>query len=197
MYWYKTGIAHSDHPASGGLAAGTNIIVPAHAMGDPDQGVFPLRKPSTGEYAPLLSADKGAAALNESFRIAGTDNRFRGVIEAPTRSSPPGIADISVSIPTVPPGIGRKFSNRVQTSFEGIFSDREFSLFTPQVRFCVNSISPLPGYHTLEVLYQFLYILTEQAGRVFCIREKGEIIRSTSVDLYAKLYAGKGVFQRC
>jgi hypothetical protein len=155
MYWYKTGVAHIE-AASGGLEAGTNILVPAPAMGDPDQGVCPLRKPSTGEYAPLHSADEGAADLIESFRIAGTDDRFRGVIDAPIRSSTPGIADISVSSPTVLPGIGRKFSNRVQTSFEGVFSEGEMSLLPPPVRFCVNSISTRLGYHRLEVLYQFL-----------------------------------------
>lgn len=89
MYWYKTGIAHIE-AASGGLEAGTNILVPAPAMGDPDQGVCPLRKPSTGEYAPLHSADEGAADLIESFRIAGTDDRFRGGYRRANQEFHPG-----------------------------------------------------------------------------------------------------------
>jgi len=102
---------------------------------------------------------------------AGTDKRlFIGVIDAIIKSSTPGTVDTNrlmfVSSPTDLTGIGIKFSNMVQTIFEGDFSEREPGLFPPPVRFCVNSISTLLMYRRFEVLYQFLHVLTAKLKKI-------------------------------
>ena len=71
-----------------------------------------------------------------------------------------------VSSPTDLTGIGIKFSNMIETIFEGEFSDGEAGLFPPPIRFCVNSVSTLLMYRKLEVLYQFLHVLTAKLKKI-------------------------------
>ena len=163
MYSYKTGIAQIDD-VTGGFDAGTNILILAPPMSYADQLAYALVKPLPGEYAIVLSTNERAAEVVDVFKVAGADKRFVGVIDAITKSSTPGIVDTSrlmfVSSPTDLTGIGIKFSNMIETIFEGTFSDGEAGLFPPPIRFCVNSISTLLMYRRLEVLYQFLHVLT-------------------------------------
>jgi len=125
---------------------------------------YAMTKPLPGEYAIVLSTNERASEVIDFFRQAGADKRFTGVIDAITKSSTPGIADTQrlmfVSSPTDLTGIGIKFSNMIETIFEGNFSEGETGLFPPPIRFCVNSISTLLMYRRLEVLYQFLHVLT-------------------------------------
>ena len=104
------------------------------------------------------------------FKTAGCDKRFVGVIDAITKSSTPGITDTPrltfVSSPTDLTGIGIKFSSMIESIFEETFSDGETGLFPPPIRFCVNSISTLMMYRKLEVLYQFLHILTAKQKKI-------------------------------
>ena len=169
MYSYKTGIAHID-AACGGFEAGTNILILAPSMSDAEQLAYALTKPLAGEYSIVLSTSERAADVIEYFKVAGTDKRFIGVIDAITKSSTPGIVDTNrlmfVSSPTDLTGIGIKFSNMIQTVFEGDFSEGEAGLFPPPVRFCVNSISTLLMYRRLEVLYQFLHVLTAKLKKI-------------------------------
>ena len=39
-------------------------------------------------------------------------------------------------------------------------------LFPPPVRFCVNSVSTLLMYRKLEILYQFLHVLTSKLKKI-------------------------------
>ncbi|MCK9580650.1 MAG: hypothetical protein M0Q92_09400 [Methanoregula sp.] len=163
MYLYKTGIAQIDD-VSGGLEAGTNILILAPPMSYAEQLAYALTKPSQGEYSIVLSTNERASEVIDFFKLAGTDKRFTGVIDAITKSSTPGIIDTQrmmfVSSPTDLTGIGIKFSNMIESIFEGDFSEGETGLFPPPIRFCVNSISTLLMYRRLEVLYQFLHVLT-------------------------------------
>jgi KaiC/GvpD/RAD55 family RecA-like ATPase len=163
MYSYKSGIAQIDD-VTGGFDAGTNILILAPPMSYADQLAYALVKPLPGEYSIILSTNERAAEVVDVFKVAGADKRFIGVIDAITKSSTPGIVDTSrlmfVSSPTDLTGIGIKFSNMIETIFEGNFSDGEAGLFPPPIRFCVNSISTLLMYRRLEVLYQFLHVLT-------------------------------------
>ena len=59
-----------------------------------------------------------------------------------------------------------RFSNMIETIFEGEFSEGEAGLFPPPIRFCVNSISTLLMYRRLEVLYQFLHVLTAKLKKI-------------------------------
>jgi KaiC/GvpD/RAD55 family RecA-like ATPase len=169
MYTYKSGIAQIDN-ISGGFDAGTNILILGPPMSATDQLAYALTKPAPGEYAIVLSTNERAAEVIDAFKVAGADKRFTGVIDAITKSSTPGIADtprlMFVSSPTDLTGIGIKFSNMVETIFEGEFADGETGLFPPPIRFCVNSISTLLMYRRLEVLYQFLHVLTAKLKKI-------------------------------
>lgn len=169
MYSYKTGIAQIDE-ISGGFEAGTNILILAPPMSYAEQLAYALIKPLTGEYAIVLSTNERAAEVVDAFKLAGADKRFTGVIDAITKSSTPSIADTQrlmfVSSPTDLTGIGIKFSNMIETIFEGDFSEGESGLFPPPIRFCVNSISTLLMYRRLEVLYQFLHVLTAKLKKI-------------------------------
>jgi hypothetical protein len=169
MYCYKTGIAQIDS-ICGGFEAGTNILILAPPMSYADQLAYALIKPLQGEYAIVLSTNERAAEVVDYFKVAGADKRFVGVIDAITKSSTPSIADTTrlmfVSSPTDLTGIGIKFSNMIETIFEGDFSEGEPGLFPPPIRFCVNSISTLLMYRRLEVLYQFLHVLTAKLKKI-------------------------------
>ena len=169
MYSYKTGIEQIDQ-LSGGFEAGTNILILAPPMSYAEQLAYSLTKPLEGEYAITLSTNERAAEVVDYFKHAGTDKRFVGVIDAITKSSTPSIVDtprlMFVSSPTDLTGIGIKFSNMIETIFEGEFSDGEAGLFPPPIRFCVNSISTLLMYRKLEVLYQFLHVLTAKLKKI-------------------------------
>ncbi len=169
MYSYKTGIPFIDD-ASGGFDAGTNILILAPPMSYAEHLAYALVKPLPGEYSIILSTNERAAEVVESFRISGSDKHFIGVIDAITKSSSPGVADtrrmMFVSSPTDLTGIGIKFSNMVETIFGGDFSEGESGLFPPPIRFCVNSISTLLMYRRLEVLYQFLHVLTAKLKKI-------------------------------
>ena len=169
MYSYKSGIEQIDQ-LSGGFEAGTNILILAPPMSYADQLAYALTKPLEGEYAIILSTNERAAEVVDYFKLSGTDKRFVGVIDAITKSSTPSIVDtprlMFVSSPTDLTGIGIKFSNMIETIFEGEFSDGEAGLFPPPIRFCVNSISTLLMYRKLEVLYQFLHVLTAKLKKI-------------------------------
>ncbi|MDD1694233.1 MAG: hypothetical protein LUQ71_05870 [Methanoregula sp.] len=169
MYSYKSGIAQIDD-ITGGFDAGTNILILAPPMSLADQLAYALTKPFPGEYAIVLSTNERAAEVVDAFKVAGADKRFTGVIDAITKSSTPSIIDtprlMFVSSPTDLTGIGIKFSNMIETIFEGDFSDGEAGLFPPPIRFCVNSISTLLMYRRLEVLYQFLHVLTAKLKKI-------------------------------
>jgi hypothetical protein len=169
MYCYKTGIEQID-TICGGFEAGTNILILAPPMSYADQLAYALIKPLQGEFSIVLSTNERASEVVDFFKVAGADKRFVGVIDAITKSSTPSIADTTrlmfVSSPTDLTGIGIKFSNMIETIFEGDFSEGEAGLFPPPVRFCVNSISTLLMYRRLEVLYQFLHVLTAKLKKI-------------------------------
>ena len=169
MYCYKTGIAQIDE-VCGGFEAGTNVLILAPPMSYAEQLAYALIRPLEGEYSIILSTNERAAEVIDFFKLAGADKRFIGVIDAITKSSTPSITDTQrlmfVSSPTDLTGIGIKFSNMIETIFGGEFSEGEAGLFPPPIRFCVNSISTLLMYRRLEVLYQFLHVLTAKLKKI-------------------------------
>lgn len=169
MYNFKTGIAQID-AVSGGFEAGTNFLILAPPMSLAEELAYSLTRPLTGEYAIVLSTNDRAAEVVDAFKVIGGDKRYVGTIDAITKSSSPGIADTNrlmfVASPTDLTGIGIKFSKMVELIFDGDFSDGESGLFPPPVRFCVNSVSTLLMYRKLEVLYQFLHVLTSKLKKI-------------------------------
>jgi hypothetical protein len=169
MYNFKSGIEQIDQ-AAGGFEAGANFLVLAPPMCLAEDLAYALTKPFTGEYAIVLSTNDRAAEVIDAFKVMGVDKRYVGTIDAITKSSTPGIADTTrlmfVASPTDLTGIGIKFSKMIELIFDGDFSDGESGLFPPPVRFCVNSISTLLMYRKLEVLYQFLHVLTSKVKKI-------------------------------
>jgi hypothetical protein len=163
MYSYKTGISQID-AERGGFDAGSNILILAPPMSYAEQLAFALVRPLPGEYSIILSTNERASEVVDYFKQNGSDKRFVGVIDAITKSSTPAIADTQrlmfVTSPTDLTGIGIKFSNMIESIFEGKFSEGEPGLFPPPIRFCINSISTLLMFRRLEILYQFLHVIT-------------------------------------
>lgn len=163
MYCYLSGIARIDETC-GGFEAGTNLLILAPPMSNAEQFAYALTKPQPGEYSIILSTNERAAEVVDYFKSAGSNKHFVGVIDAITKSSMPGIADtprlMFVTSPTDLTGIGIKFSTMIESIFEGTFSEEDTGLFPPPIRFCINSISTLLMYRRLEVMYQFLHVIT-------------------------------------
>ncbi|MDD1702384.1 MAG: hypothetical protein LUQ31_05335 [Methanoregula sp.] len=169
MYSYKTGISQLDQ-AIGGFEAGTNVLLLAPALSYAEQFAYAMIRPCTGEYTILLSTNERAAEVVDQFKSSGTDRHFIGVIDAITKSSTPAVADTQrlrfVTNPTDLTGIGIKFSHMIESIFEGSFSEGDQGLFPPPIRFCVNSVSTLLMYRKLEVLYQFLHVMTAKLKKI-------------------------------
>ena len=169
MYSYKTGIPQIDQ-VTGGFDAGTNLLLLAPSLSYAEQLAYTLTKPLPGEYAVMLSTNERASEVINQFKIAGADKQFVGVIDAITKSSTPSVSDTKrfmfVTNPTDLTGIGIKFSQMIETIFDGTFSEGESGLFPPPIRFCVNSVSTLLMYRKLEVLYQFLHVMTAKLKKI-------------------------------
>jgi hypothetical protein len=169
MYSYKTGIPQIDQ-VTGGFDAGTNLLLLAPSLSYAEQLAYALTNPMPGEYAIMLSTNERASEVIDQFKTGGADKHFVGVIDAITKSSTPGVSDTErlmfVSSPTDLTGIGIKFSHMVDMIFDGKFSGEESGLFPPPIRFCVNSISTLLMYRKLEVIYQFLHVMTAKLKKI-------------------------------
>ena len=170
MYSYKTGIPQID-TATGGFEAGTNLLLLAPSLSFAEQFAYALTRPQAGEYAIMLSTNERASEVIDLFKSTGADKHFVGVIDAITKSSTPAVSDTErfmfVTNPTDLTGIGIKFSHMIETIFEGTFSGgQETGLFPPPIRFCINSVSTLLMYRKLEVLYQFLHVMTAKLKKV-------------------------------
>lgn len=169
MYSFRSGIPAID-TNTGGFDAGTNLLVLAPSMSLAEDLAYALSKPLPGEYAIVLSTNDRAAKVIDSFKMMGADKRYVGTIDAITKSSTPNIGDTNrmmfVASPTDLTGIGIKFSKMVELIFDGDFCDGEAGLFPPPIRFCVNSVSTLLMYRKIEVLYQFLHVLTSKLRKI-------------------------------
>jgi len=169
MYSYKTGISQIDH-ATGGFDAGTNVLILAPSLSYAEQFSYAITRPLPGEYAIMLSTNERASEVIDQFKASGADKHFVGVIDAITKSSTPAVSDTErfmfVTNPTDLTGIGIKFSQMVETIFDGTFSGKDNGLFPPPIRFCINSVSTLLMYRKLEVLYQFLHVMTAKLKKI-------------------------------
>ncbi|MFA6363020.1 RAD55 family ATPase [Methanoregula sp.] len=169
MYSYKSGIPQIDQ-ATGGFDAGTNLLILAPSLSYAEQLAYALTKPLPGEYAIMLSTNERASEVIDQFRAAGSDKHFIGVIDAITKSSTPSVTDTErlmfVTNPTDLTGIGIKFSHMVETIFDGTFSGDASGLFPPPIRFCIDSVSTMLMYRKLEVLYQFLHVMTAKLKKM-------------------------------
>ncbi len=169
MYAYKTGISHIDDQ-KGGLEAGTNILILAPALSRGEQLGYALTKPLPGEYSVILSTSMRSAELLEFFSGNGINRDFIGIIDTVTKLSTPEITDSMqvkyVASPSDLTGVGIKFSSLMESIFNGDFRGSEEGLFPPPVRFYLDSVTTMLMYRKLEVLYQFLHVLTSKLKKM-------------------------------
>ena len=169
MYIYKSGIKVIDD-ALGGLESGTNILILAPSLSSGNLLGYSISKPQSGEFSILLSTDSSSIDLDEILELSLVQKSHTGIIDTVTKLSSPEAAD-SVRVKYVASasdltGIGIKFSRMVEEMFRGDFSEDELEIFPPPIRFYINSLSTLLMYRRVEVLYQFLHVITTKLKKV-------------------------------
>jgi len=169
MYTYVTGISLIDQVKEG-IPPGSNILILAPSMSSGELLGYALAKPRTGEYALILTTVKRAVDLLDYFSHEQFDRKHTGIIDSVTKLSTPDIVDNTqvtfVSSPSDLTGIGIKFSSMVESIFNGEFADAGDALFPPPVRFYIDSLTTLLMYRKLEVLYQFLHVITAKLKKM-------------------------------
>jgi len=172
MYTYATGISLVDD-AKGGIPPGSNILILAPSMSSGEQLGYALSRPRQGEYALILTTVKRSVDLLDYFASEQFDRKFIGIIDSVTRLSTPDINDNTqikfVSSPSDLTGIGIKFSSMIESIFNGEFASADDALFPPPIRFYIDSLTTLLMYRKLEVLYQFLHVITAKLKKMEAI----------------------------
>jgi KaiC/GvpD/RAD55 family RecA-like ATPase len=169
MHRYQTGVEAIDR-VFGGFQPGTNILVLAPPFSLGEELVRAFARPENGEYAIFLTTDEQVMDLIKSLNSCYQDINRVGVIDAITKSSSPQSADSVaikyVSSPSDLTGIGIKFTQISEAIFSGKFPSDNTGVFPPPVRFCVQSLSTLLMFRKLEVLYQFLHVLSAKLKKM-------------------------------
>lgn len=169
MHRYQTGVQAIDNVFKG-FPSGTNILVLAPPFSLGEELVRALTRPDKGEYAIYLTTDEQVDDLLHTLSLSYPDVNRVGVIDAITKSSSPQTADTLavkyVSSPSDLTGIGIKFTQLSEAVFTKKFPVDGTEEFPPPVRFCVQSLSTLLMFRKLEVLYQFLHILSSKLKKM-------------------------------
>lgn len=172
MYTYKTGIRLIDEKRDG-LSPGSNVLILAPSLSRGEQLGYSIAKPLPGEYALILSTVMRSVDLLEFFTATRVDHTRIGIIDAVSKLSTPDIADSTkvryVSSPSDLTGIGIKFSSMVESIFNGEFPESGDALFPPPIRFYIDSLTTLLMYRRLEVIYQFLHVITAKLKKMEAI----------------------------
>lgn len=172
MYIYRTGIRLIDEK-KGGLSPGSNILILAPSMSSGERLGYSVARPARGEYALILSTVMRAVDLLDLFSESHIDPSRIGIIDAVSKLSTPDISDSTqvryVSSPSDLTGIGIKFSSMVESIFSGEFADSGDALFPPPIRFYIDSLTTLLMYRRLEVIYQFLHVVTAKLKKMDAI----------------------------
>ncbi|MCU0631630.1 MAG: hypothetical protein MUC66_01480 [Methanolinea sp.] len=172
MYTYKTGISLIDE-VKGGIPPGSNILILAPSMSSGEQLGYALTRPLPGEYALILSTVMRSVDLMDYFSSEQFNRDLIGVIDSVTKLSTPDVNDNTqikfVSSPSDLTGIGIKFSALIESMFNGEFPSADQALFPPPIRFYIDSLTTLLMYRKLEVLYQFLHVLTSKLKKMEAI----------------------------
>ncbi|KQC04577.1 MAG: hypothetical protein APR55_06345 [Methanolinea sp. SDB] len=169
MYIYKSGIKVIDD-ALGGVESGTNILILVPSLCSGDRIGNTMSKPENGEFSIILSTDHPSADIEEKLGLSPVQRTHTGIIDTVTKLMFPEAAD-SVRVKYVPSasdltGIGIKFTRMVEEMFRGSFSEDELEIFPPPIRFYIHSLSTLLMYRRVEVLYQFLHVITTKLKKM-------------------------------
>jgi len=172
MYTYKTGISLIDE-VKGGISPGSNILILAPSMSSGEQLGYAIMRPHEGEYALVLTTVMRSIDLMDFFSSEQLNRDAIGVIDSVTKLSTPDVSDTTqikyVASPSDLTGIGIKFSSLVESIFNGEFPPSDQALFPPPIRFYIDSLTTLLMYRKLEVLYQFLHVITSKLKKMEAI----------------------------
>ncbi len=172
MYTYKSGISLIDE-IKGGISPGSNILILAPSMSSGEQLGYAIMRPQDGEYALVLTTVMRSVDLMDFFSSEQFNRDVIGVIDSVTKLSTPDVSDTTqikyVSSPSDLTGIGIKFSSLVESIFNGEFPPSDQALFPPPIRFYIDSLTTLLMYRKLEVLYQFLHVMTSKLKKMEAI----------------------------
>lgn len=168
MYKYLTGINIIDQ--KGGVNPGTNILVLAPAFSDGEQVASILAKPLPNEYMIVLSTETQSEDLLDFFAGCGFDTNYIGVIDAITRTSLTTIEDTHkikyVGNPSDLTGMDIKFSQLTEEIMKGEFTDDPNQLFPTPVRYCILSLTSMLMFRKIDVIYQFLHVVTSKLRKM-------------------------------
>ena len=168
MYKYLTGINIIDQ--KGGVNPGTNILVLAPAFSDGEQVASILAKPLPNEYMIVLSTETQSEDLLDFFAGCGFDTNYIGVIDAITRTSLTTIEDTHkikyVGSPSDLTGMDIKFSQLTEEIMKGEFTDDPNQLFPTPVRYCILSLTSMLMFRKIDVIYQFLHVVTSKLRKM-------------------------------
>lgn len=168
MYKYLTGINNVDQ--KGGVNPGTNILVLAPAFSDGEQVASFLAMPRPKEYMIVLATETQSENLLDFFSESGFNTNYIGIIDAITRSSNNSIEDTQkikyVGSPSDLTGMDIKFSQLTEEIMKGDFTDDPDQLFPTPIRYCVFSLTSMLMFRKIDVIYQFLHIVTSKLRKM-------------------------------
>lgn len=163
MYSYTFGIPALDDQL-GGLTSGANVLILAPPLSGAERIAYNLSFPAKGEYCVLLSTDERAAELVNYFKLNGTERKAIAIIDAITKSDLPNTPDTDrmkfIGSPIDLTGISIKMSKIFSGIMDESLASTSQAIFPPPIRLCVNSLSTFLMYRKLEVMYQFLHIIS-------------------------------------
>ncbi len=169
MYKYLTGIDVIDSK-TGGLNPGTNILVLAPAFSDGEQISSLLSKPQKGEYMIVLSTENQADELIPFFETLRFPMEYTGIIDAISKSSASGVSDTTrikyVGSPNDLTGMDIRFSQLTEDIMKGEFTDDPNQLFPTPIRYCVLSLTSLLMFRKVDVIYQFVHVVTSKLKKM-------------------------------
>ncbi|WP_292615882.1 hypothetical protein [Methanocalculus sp. MSAO_Arc1] len=168
MYSYQFGIPALDDQL-GGLRSGANVLILAPPLSGAERIAYNLSFPAHGEYCVLLSTDERAAEVSNFFKLNGTERRSIAIIDAITKSDLPNVPDTDrmmfISSPVDLTGISIKMSKLFSGIVDESLKNPDPGIYPPPIRFCVNSLSTFLMYRKLEVMYQFLHVITSKVKK--------------------------------
>lgn len=169
MYKYLTGIDTIDQRV-GGLNPGTNILILGPAFSSAEQVATFLGRPVQGEYMILLTTESQATDMLDYFKTNKFDTDYIGIIDAITKSSSATVPDSKkvkyVGSPNDLTGMDIRFSQLTEDIMKGAFTDDPNQLFPTPIRYCVLSLTSMLMFRKIDVIYQFLHIVTSKLKKM-------------------------------
>ena len=169
MYKYLTGIESIDQ-RTGGLNPGTNILILAPAFSNGEQVATYLAKPRKGEYMIVLTTENQATDMLDFFKGNNFDTNYIGIIDAITRSTSGSSPDSHkvkyVGSPNDLTGMDIRFSQLTEDIMKGEFTEDPNQLFPTPIRYCILSLTSMLMFRKVDVIYQFLHIITSKLKKM-------------------------------